>query len=172
LEHSVGNEEGFCIKDVGSVNRMADALVFGFEVGANVNWKWVVTLYTYSTSEPVTMLAQDSPIKANTLLRERGLYVLVKSRHFTIWSSNPPVSMDDVWTGGAKHLVYHNEKVEGWKAVCDQIIEWYREGYVMQVPQPGGLARNEVVLVKRKELDLAATLVRTHEMLDIGDDSD
>ena len=149
---------------------MADALVFSFEVGANVNWKWVTTLYTYSTSEPVTMLAQDSPIRANVSLRERGLNVLVKSSHFTIWSSDLPVPMDECWTGGAKHLVYHNEKVDGWKAVCDQIIEWYREGYVMQVPQPGGLARNEVVLVKRKELGLAATLVRADEILRVDPD--
>ena len=132
---------------------MADALVFAFEIptGVNARGRLTYATYSYSTRDRGTVLQRDMSARVRAAFVDRGLSVLAERPGIKIWSSIPAVSPAECVLDDLKRPVLpHTDAGFGsWKAFCDEVIEWYNQGYVVQVPQPSGQPANELILVKR-----------------------
>lgn len=129
---------------------MADALVFGF----NLTESGAKTTYAYSDKWKGTVLARDSIIKPETLIGHLYvdvLNVLVQGNRFAVMSSNPLVPLDECDLRDIRICVLPsvNEPLSDWAKACERVIACYRDGYVLQVPQPAGSVANVLTLVKR-----------------------
>ena len=132
---------------------MADALVFAFEIptGVNARHKLTYATYSYSTSDEGTVLPRDMSARVHAMFVKRGLSVLAEKPGIKIWSSIPAVSPAECGLDDLKRPVLPRADAGfgSWKAFCDDVIKFYNQGYVVQVPQPGGQPANELVLVRR-----------------------